>query len=225
MSTKAISDDAEMFELAPVSLWLEDYSGLHALFQRWRAAGVSDLRRYLREDLARVAECSRELRVLKVNRRTLDLYEATDAQHLIANLERVFRDAMHEPHIEELVSLWDGQLGFASETVNYSLSGQRLDILVHGRVLPGHEAAWDRVLVAIENVSEACRRIAPASTANAMRAACSSTRRSRCGWKTSARSSGCSTTCGHAASKTSASSPRCTRSSRSAACRRSASST
>ena len=27
-----LADDAEMFELAPVSLWLEDYSGVKALF-------------------------------------------------------------------------------------------------------------------------------------------------------------------------------------------------
>jgi len=29
-------DDAETFDLAPVSLWLEDYSALHALFAEWR---------------------------------------------------------------------------------------------------------------------------------------------------------------------------------------------
>ena len=46
----------EMFELAPVSLWLEDYSALHTLFDRWRAAGITDLRRYLTEDKTRVAE-------------------------------------------------------------------------------------------------------------------------------------------------------------------------
>ena len=38
------TDFEEMFELAPVSLWLEDYSALHALFERWRAAGITDLR-------------------------------------------------------------------------------------------------------------------------------------------------------------------------------------
>ena len=60
------TDFEEMFELAPVSLWLEDYSALHLLFERWRAAGITDLRRYLIEDTARVAECSRQLKVLSV---------------------------------------------------------------------------------------------------------------------------------------------------------------
>ena len=58
------TDSEEMFELAPVSLWLEDYSALHALFTRWRALGVTDLRQYLRDDVTRVAECTRQLRVL-----------------------------------------------------------------------------------------------------------------------------------------------------------------
>ena len=51
-------DDAEMFNLAPVSLWLEDYSGLKALFETWRQAGVTSLRDYLNEDPARTTACS-----------------------------------------------------------------------------------------------------------------------------------------------------------------------
>ena len=34
-------DGAMMFELAPISLWLEDYSGLKHLFDQWRRAGVT----------------------------------------------------------------------------------------------------------------------------------------------------------------------------------------
>ena len=151
------TDYEEMFELAPVSLWLEDYSALHALFGAWRAAGVTDLRAHLNADRDRVTECSRCLKVVKVNRRTLTLFGAADTAQLVANLDRVFRDAMLEPHIEELVALWDGKLAFSSQTVNYSLAGERLDIIVHGSVLPGHHADWSRVLVAIENITERTR--------------------------------------------------------------------
>jgi hypothetical protein len=35
---------ADMFELAPVSLWLEDYGELKQLFERSRGEGVQDLR-------------------------------------------------------------------------------------------------------------------------------------------------------------------------------------
>ena len=38
-------DHSSMFDLAPVSLWLEDWSGLKALFDRWRAEGVAHIDR------------------------------------------------------------------------------------------------------------------------------------------------------------------------------------
>lgn len=150
----SLRDEAEMFDLAPVALWLEDYSALRALLGRWRQAGISDLRGYLREDVERVAECSRCIKLLKVNRKTLSLFEADDLDHLVGNLGRVFRDDMLHNHIEELVQLWEGQTQFFSSTVNYSLTGKRLDIQLKGAVLPGHESDWSRVLVSTEDVTE-----------------------------------------------------------------------
>lgn len=147
-------DDARMFDLAPVSLWLEDYSGLKELFEKWRVAGVTSLREYLEADPERVRICSSQIRVLKVNRKTLSLFEADDLAHLVGNLDKIFRADMLRAHIEELVQLWEGQSDFGSNTVNYSLSGKRLDIQLKGTILPGHEERWDRVLVAIEDVTE-----------------------------------------------------------------------
>ena len=43
-------DDSGMFDVAPVSLWLEDYSELKNMLDEWRQAGVTDLRAYLLED-------------------------------------------------------------------------------------------------------------------------------------------------------------------------------
>ena len=149
-----MNDDAEMFELAPVSLWLEDYSALKALFERWRADGVTDLRAHFVADPARVKQCSACIRLIKVNRETLSLYRANDADHLVANLDTVLRDDMLTAHVEELVQLWEGKPAFESHTVNYTLTGERLDIQLHGRILPGHEDSWQRVLVAIENVTD-----------------------------------------------------------------------
>lgn len=147
-------DDAGMFQLAPVSLWLEDYSGLKQLFDEWRAAGVTSLRNHLLADPERVRACSGCIRVIKVNRKTLSLFEADDLPHLVSNLSRIFRNDMLHAHIDELMQLWDGNLEFCSNTVNYTLSGKRLDIQLNGSILPGHEDNWDRVLVAIEDVTE-----------------------------------------------------------------------
>jgi diguanylate cyclase (GGDEF)-like protein len=145
---------SDTFDLTPMSLWLEDYSGLKIQFDAWRRAGVMSLREYLQEDLARVRACAGLIRVIKVNARTLSLFEAEDFVRLTANLDRVFRDDMLMSHLEELVQLWNGRTEFSSHAVNYTLSGRRLDIQLQGRIVPGYESDWARVLVAIDDVSE-----------------------------------------------------------------------
>lgn len=145
--------DASIFELAPVAMWIEDFSAVKQQFERWRAEGVTDLRAYLQEDITRVAACSSKIKVLRVNSKTLDLFEADSLEHLVDNLSVVFCDDMLENHINELAELWDGKTEFCSNAVNYSLSGKRMDIQLKGIILPGHEETLDRLLLTTEDVT------------------------------------------------------------------------
>lgn len=147
------TSDAEFFNLAPIAMWLEDFSEVHALFERWRADGVEDIQTFLAEDPRRVFACSQRIRVLKVNRKTLEVFGADDQEHLVANLALVFRDEMLNSHINELCELWNGKLEFSGNAINYSLSGRRLDIQLRGQVLPGCEDTLSRVLVTTEDVT------------------------------------------------------------------------
>lgn len=146
-----------MFELAPVSLWVEDYSALKQLFDSWRAEGVTDLRSHLAQDPARVRQCSAALKVVKVNRRTLDLFAADSQETLVANLDKVFRDDMHDAVTHELAALWAGEQEFSNQSVNYALDGRRLDVQVRGRILPGYEETWARVLLSLEDITAQVR--------------------------------------------------------------------
>jgi diguanylate cyclase (GGDEF)-like protein len=167
LTSAATTEDT--FDLTPMSLWLEDYSGVKLQLEAWRLAGVTSLREYLSEDLARVKTCASLIRIVKVNAKTLALFEAEDFVRLTAGLDRIFRDEMLSNFLEELVQLWNGHTEFSSSGVNYSLSGRRLDIQIEGRLLPGYEADWGRVLVAISDVSdrENARRGLAASNAYA----------------------------------------------------------
>lgn len=146
--------ESDTFDLAPISLWLEDFSDVRALFETWRKAGIKDIKAYLLEDVTRIRECSRLIRVLKVNRKTLTLFQADSFESLTANLGSIFRDDMLLSHVQELAALWNGETEFSSDTVNYTLSGGRLDIQLRGTVLPGYETTWERVLLSIEDVTE-----------------------------------------------------------------------
>ncbi len=152
--TAAADAESGVFELAPVALWLEDYSGVKALLDGWRRAGVTSLREHLSGHPDRVRDCASRIRLLKVNRKTLDLFAAKDLDHLVANIGRVFRDDMLTTHIEELVQLWEGHTAFTSNAVNYTLDGDRLDIQLKATILPGHEGDWSRVLLSTEDVTD-----------------------------------------------------------------------
>lgn len=144
----------DLFDISPVSMWLEDYSELKTLFDDWRKQGVIDLRSHLLEDPERIAQCSKSIRLLRVNLRTLDLYGADTFHELADRLDTVLRDDMHVAHISELEQLWSGSGRFHSKTVNYTLDGRRLDILLKGVVLPGYEESWDRVLVLVDDITQ-----------------------------------------------------------------------
>ncbi len=147
------ADFEHMFDLAPVSLWLEDYSALKRLFDSWRAEGVTDLMAHFAEDPARIRQCTASLQVLSVNQRTLSLFAASSQTELLDNLDRVFRDDMLDQVAIELGQLWSGALEFSNQTVNYTLDRRRLDVQIHARILPGHEDTWSRVLVSLEDVT------------------------------------------------------------------------
>lgn len=155
LSAPSLSTDFEhMFELAPVSLWLEDYSAVQRLFQQWRSAGVVDVVQHLRRHPECIQAFGAGIRLLRVNRRTLELFAAPDQATLEASLGQVFRGDMYESAIAEIEQLWNGVPEFANQTVNYALDGRRLDVRIRGRILPGYEECWSRVLVSLEDVTE-----------------------------------------------------------------------
>ena len=148
------SDFEQMFDLAPVSLWLEDYSGLKRLFDQWRTNGVTDLAAHLAGRPDRVNQCTRELRLLRVNQHTLHMFKASSQQELQERLGEVFRDDMQQRVTSELCQLWAGQLEVSNQTFNYTLDGHRLEVRLRARILTGHEDHWDRVLLTLEDVTQ-----------------------------------------------------------------------
>jgi len=149
----ATSIDSDVFGLAPIPMWLEDFSKVKTILDKWRAEGVEDIRTFLKADRKRVLACAREIKILAVNANTLRLFEAQSLDHLTANITSIFRDDMLATHINELAALFDGETTFSSATVNYTINGRRLDIQLRGAVLPGHENSLGRVLLTTEDVS------------------------------------------------------------------------
>ena len=142
-----------LFEYAPISLWEEDYSAIKKEFDSLRAQGVTDLRTHLNSDTQSVRRFMGMIRVLDVNRKTLSLFEAMDKDSLLANLGKIFRDSMGEHFKNELVDMWEGKTYYEREGINYSLTGESVNVHLHWTLMPGHENDFDWVLVALQDVT------------------------------------------------------------------------
>lgn len=142
-----------LFEYAPISLWEEDYSAIKREFDALHAQGVTDLKSHLASDPEAVRRFMGMIRVLDVNRKTLSLFEAMDKGSLLANLGKIFRDGMGEHFKNELIDMWEGKTYYEREGINYSLTGEPVNVHLHWTLMPGHEKDFDWVLVALQDVT------------------------------------------------------------------------
>lgn len=142
-----------LFEASPISLWEEDYSAIKFYFDSLRAQGVTDLQDYLEDHPEATLHCASLIKVLDVNQKTLNLFGAHSKDHLVSNLNQVFRDEMETHFAKELIDLWNGTLAYEREGVNYSLSGDPINILLNFKIMPGHEQDFSWVLVSIQDIT------------------------------------------------------------------------
>ena len=142
-----------LFMHAPISLWEEDYSVLKQGLDDLRAQGVVDLKAHLASHPKTVDHFMSLIRVLDVNQKTLDLFEAESKEALLANLNKVFRDEMSSHFSNELVDMWNGKTYYEREGINYALSGELVNVHLHWTLMPGHEKDFDWVLVALQDIT------------------------------------------------------------------------
>lgn len=149
------ADFEGLFDLAPIALLLEDYSALRQLFEGLRARGVGDLAQAFDQDPTLLPQCAAAIRVLRVNRQTLQVFAAASQDALVRRLGEVFGPDTLASLRSEMLQLWAGAAEFSSQTVNYGLDGRRIDVLIHVRILPSAGTTWDRVMVSLEDITQA----------------------------------------------------------------------
>lgn len=142
-----------LFEHSPASLWVEDFSAVKAWMGKLRARGVVHLAPYLAAHPETFAEVTPLIRVVEVNRQTLRLFRAASYGELAANMHRVFRDETRPLWERTMLDMWNGRINCEYEGVNYALDGNRLEIVLRTAPLAGAEESWDRVLIAVTDIT------------------------------------------------------------------------
>ncbi|NOQ51711.1 MAG: PAS domain S-box protein, partial [Desulfuromonadaceae bacterium] len=152
-SQPGLSDKGLVFENAPVSLWQEDFSALKKRIEQLRAEGIEDFRQYFRTHPEVVAECATLVKVLNVNRKSLELHRANSKAELLVGLANTFTEESFAVFREELIGLTEGKKHFRSEAVVKTLDGEKRDVIVQFFVEPDSRD-WSQVYLALTDITE-----------------------------------------------------------------------
>ncbi|MCJ7577692.1 MAG: PAS domain S-box protein [candidate division Zixibacteria bacterium] len=143
-----------LFEDSPISLWEEDFSDIKTHIDSLRTKGVRDFRTYFQNHPEVVAHCAAQVKVVDVNKASLELFKARSKEELQRGLDKTFRQKSYGAFSEELISLADGKTMFETETLTQTLTGDKKNIALRWTVAPGYEQTYSKVLVSITDITE-----------------------------------------------------------------------
>lgn len=146
--------DLTLFDLSPIPMWLQDFSGVKKIFQRWKAEGVVDFEHFLLEDLTRLYECLQTIHTIRVNPSTLRLYEAQDLDEILLNFMKFLTPDVTAYQVKFFCALWYGNREYAIPVVNYTCQGKQIDVQLRANVVTGYEDSWALLLLTTEHISD-----------------------------------------------------------------------
>lgn len=142
-----------LFENSPISLWEEDFSLVKRYLDNLRSEGVGDIEAHLGQHPEKVLHCAQLVRIVDVNKATLDLYGAKSKSELLGNLPKVLTDDSIATMKQELVAIAGGRM-FEIECTNKALDGRTLSIVLRSLVPPGYEDTWSKVFIAVNEIGD-----------------------------------------------------------------------
>jgi PAS domain S-box-containing protein len=143
-----------LFEQSPISLWEEDFSAIVDWLNAKGQEGIENLRLYLQENPKELHKCVSSLRVLDVNQATLQLYHAASKDALLTGISAVSGGEGLADHLESILAVAEGKSFFEKEVVNFTLDGNKLNLLLRWNTFPGHERDFKRVIVSMMDITE-----------------------------------------------------------------------
>lgn len=146
-----------MFEHSKVAIWEEDFSEVVAALRNLPVESEEALDQYLTADPERVFEIIGRAQVKDINPATINMFHAHTKEELLGSINKVI-----VPHTlpflhKELLALWRGEHYFEGETINTTLDGELLHLMVTISIIDNESSARN-VLVSMMDITDRIRR-------------------------------------------------------------------
>ncbi len=143
-----------LFEYSPISLWEEDLSNVKKYIDEIRDKGVKDLMKYFEDHPEEISTCIGMIRVLDVNRATLELYEADNKQHFLERMREIQTEETRRILMEEgVIPLAEGK-PVDIKCIYRTLAGREITVLIKVAIPPNYHSTWSKAFVSVQDMTE-----------------------------------------------------------------------
>ena len=154
---RALQESAQryryIFESTGVSIWEEDFSGIHAAIEELKVKGVRDFPQYFAAHPEFVQQAISMVKIVDVNDVTVKLFAAKSKDELLESLHNVFVPETREIFVGQLIAIAEGRTSFGAEVDLQTLKGDRRTALIT-MTLPPPPTRFDSVLVTLTDITE-----------------------------------------------------------------------
>ncbi len=144
-----------LYDLVPVAIWEEDWTGVLAELRRLHAQGISDIGAHARDTPGFTQSMLDRLRVLAVNAGAVDMFRAANAAELVARAHEVFEaDQPKSVFLTALDAILRGERQIEGVTTLRRLDGEKAHVQFR-IVLPGIEDREAHVVICEMDITAA----------------------------------------------------------------------
>jgi len=156
--TRELTESEERFrtiyDMAPVSIWQEDWTEVIAVVRNLRNTGVTDFQAYFNGHPEIVLQSLNAVKILDVNHSTIGMFEARDKKDMLASLQTVFATPDTLPgFVGELIALAQGQTVYRTEMRLNTVKRHEIHVML-AMSFPSWGADSGNVLVSLIDITQ-----------------------------------------------------------------------
>ena len=142
----------DMLDKTPISIWVEDVSGIMNEFEELRKQGVTDVEAYLNQSPDNMLSLIGMIKVKSINHASCQLFEATDSVELINRITETYTPLSFDVLKRCMVALWNNCREFEYETEYKSLKGNQIYAILKWSIVSSLSSD-DYLLVTISDIT------------------------------------------------------------------------
>jgi len=149
-----------LFENSPVALMDQDFSEMKKYVDHLKATGIKDFKEYFEDNPKEVLKCISKVKVIDVNKKTLEIYKVKSKEDLISkindpgeDLENKMTEEVLLDNKKEILAFINGDTIYESEISSTTSNGDILCLYAKTSMVSGFESTWSNVIVSLLDIT------------------------------------------------------------------------